>query len=151
MKILCSEPFPLMETYLRDRLQEFSWGEKTPIEKSTPHGHCDLLLSDRTFFCGTEEPTAALTLVSGSCRVTSPPKDGLLLFCGMAPQDPLTFSSIGEDHAMLCLQQEISLHGYDMGPLEIKIPFDRKYSLYKNLAVGFALYLTELLQKGDQT
>ncbi len=144
MKILCSESFPLMETYLRECLRELSWGQRIHVEKSAPDKHCDLLLSDRTSFCGTEEPTAALTLISGSCRVTYPPKDGLLLFCGMAPQDPVTLSSIGEDRAMLCLQQEISLFGWNIGPFESKIPFDRKYSLYKNLAVGFALYLAEL-------
>jgi hypothetical protein len=145
MKILCSESFPLMETYLHECLREFSWGKQICVEKSAPHKHCDLLLSDRTFFCGAEEPTTALTLIPGSCRVTDPPKDGLLLVCGMAPQDPVTLSSIGEDRAMLCLQQEISLFGCNVGPFESKIPFDRRYSLYKNLAVGLALYLAELL------
>ena len=46
---------------------------------------------------------------------------------------------------MLCLQREIRFDGQWIGPFEKPIAFDRRYSLYKNLAVGFALALTEIV------
>lgn len=46
---------------------------------------------------------------------------------------------------MLCVQQEIFLRGKNIVPFERKVRFDRNFSLYKNLATGFALSLAQIL------
>ena len=46
---------------------------------------------------------------------------------------------------MLCLQQEIRLGGRNIVPFEKKVVFNRNFSLYKNLATGFALSLARIL------
>ena len=46
---------------------------------------------------------------------------------------------------MLWVQQEICLNGKSILPFEKKVRFDRNFSLYKNLATGFALSLAQIL------
>ena len=81
--------------------------------------------------------------LAGGGHVTVPA--GVFLTGGMRNFDPVTFSSIGDDTAMLCLQQEIFWKGKSVVPFEKKVPFDRDFSLYKNLAASFAFCLAEAL------
>lgn len=67
--------------------------------------------------------------------------------CGMDLTDSVTFSSISEDSALVCIRRSIMLNGYIAEPCEFKAPFDNDIGIYYNLVVAMIDYLTRL--KGE--
>ena len=79
-----------------------------------------------TCFC----PSSRYFDVISSIRVKS------AVSCGMRERDSVTFSSIGENEAMICLKRRILFLGSEFEPCEFKTHFDRSKGLYTNLALG---------------
>ena len=67
----------------------------------------------------------------------------------MASEDDVLLSSIGENSALICIQQELFHEGRVFLPSEQKIPFDRNFSVYKNLAAGFATVAAKFILGED--
>lgn len=142
MRIGFLEPFPILLGLVETQMKQRGFGNRVHLETANPEKEYDLLISDFSYY-SKSAPRSAVTLISGSARVFSPPEKGILISLGMKGCDTVTLSSILEDKAMLCLQQEICVFGQNLGPFEKPIVFDRSYSLYKNLSAGFALCLAE--------
>jgi len=149
VKIAISEPFPFLEERLKLRIRQSHPKPFPELEPARIFRRYNLLISDRNVFSGDEMPFSELYLIPNFARLIRPARCGLLLSGGMHSSDSVTLSSIGEDHAMLCLQQEIRICGTDLGPFEQVIPFNRNDSLYHNLAMGFSLALTEALGREE--
>lgn len=143
VKIALMEHLPILETFLIETAGKSPFQKNLTIEKVSPDETYDLILSDLSWYSPKGFSAASMILIPSYAHVIAPPENGLLLTGGMNQADPVTLSSIREDRAMLCLQQEISLFGNSVYPFEKPIPFNRSFSLYKNLAVGFALSLAE--------
>ena len=70
-----------------------------------------------------------------------------IVSCGMDFTDSVTFSSISEDSALVCIRRSIILNGYTVEPCEFKAPFDKDIGIYYNLVVAMIDYLIRL--KGE--
>ena len=142
MKIALWEPFPLTETLLRNHLNKSETKNLVSVEKIKFGRHYDLVLFEGKFF--PEEPfcSSDLWLVPASCTVKKLPR-GTFLTGGMGIDDDISLSSIREESALICIQREIVGKDRTLIPQEHRIPFDRNFTLYKNLAAGFALLWTE--------
>ncbi len=148
MNIGIWESLPLMESRLRGLFARQGLDPRQ-ITRARDAGQ-DLILSDREPFWGHLLPPADLYLISGLLLPRTLPEEGLVLSGGMGQEDAVTLSSIGEERAMLCLQREITLGGRVVGPFENRIPFDRNFNLYKNLAMGFALSLAQIFREEER-
>ena len=62
--------------------------------------------------------------------------------CGMELNDSVTFSSISEDTAVVCIRREILLPNKVVYPCEFKAPFNNDLGLYMNLAVSLVDFLS---------
>ncbi len=139
MNIALAEDFPLLALLLSQAVRRHPLREKLFWEEAHLDRRYDLLLSDRP--PRKELPSARIALFpSFSLPTTS---SCIRLQGGMNRDAEVTLSSIGKDSAWLCLAREIPLSPVPILPFEKKIPFDRNFSLYKNLAVGFALCLAD--------
>ena len=145
MRIGLMENVPILEEKLKKERGRTPFGERISIERVKPNTAYDLILSDKSFLPHPFPWQADVILIAGGTRIAGFPKQGILLTGGMAHSDAVSFSSIGDADAMLCVQQEICLGRKSIFPFETKVPFDRNFSLYKNLATGFALSLAEIL------
>ncbi len=143
MKIALMEHLPILESFLQNAAKKCPFKEKMTVEKAVVGETYDLILSDLSWYSPRGFASGSLILVPSYAHVIAPPLAGQLLTGGMNQADPVTLSSIREDRALLCLQQELNLLGKSVYPFEKPFPFDRSFSLYKNLAVGFALSLAE--------
>ena len=63
--------------------------------------------------------------------------------CGMRERDSVTFSSIGENQAMVCLKRRVNFLSAQFEPCEFRVPFDRTRGLYANLALGTLEYFVK--------
>jgi hypothetical protein len=145
MRIGLLETLPILREKLKSERILFPYGGKIVAESVRRGAHYNLLLSDKSYFPKNLPCHADLFLFPGNAEIHFAPKRGMLLTGGMAHSDSVSFSSIGETDAMLCIQQEICINGKNIAPFERKVRFDRNFSLYKNLATGFALSLAEIL------
>ncbi|MBR4287987.1 MAG: hypothetical protein IKT50_00955 [Clostridia bacterium] len=138
MKIALWEPFPLTETLLRSHLKKIGAEHLVSVEKAEFGKHYDLVLFEASFF--PEDPfcSSDLWLVPASCTVKKLPQ-GAFLTGGMGIDDDVSLSSIREKNALMCIQREVVIKHQSLIPQERIIPFDRNFTLYKNLAAGFAL------------
>ncbi len=66
------------------------------------------------------------------------------LSCGMCAHDTLSFSSVKENEAQLCLTRAFFFHNTLIEPFESKVPFDPALSLYRNMTRGFLISLNHL-------
>ncbi len=138
MRIALWEPFPLTETLIRRHLKESGLESSVSVEKATFGEHYDLVLFEGSFFPENPFCSADLWLVPASCVPKKLPR-GTFLTGGMGIDDDISLSSIRERSALICIQREIAGKAQALIPQEQKIPFDRNFTLYKNLAAGFAL------------
>lgn len=145
MKIGLFETLPILQEKLKAERIALPFGGKIILEDARKGKDYDLILSDKSYLPEPSPFRAQVYLVPGSAHIGTLPEEGILLTGGMNRADAVSFSSIGEEEAMLCLQQEICFHGQSIMPFEKKVRFDRNFSLYKNLAAGFALSLAHLL------
>ena len=58
------------------------------------------------------------------------------LWCDMDPKSTLSFSSIGENEAMLCLNRGVFTARGRLEPQEKKVPYDRSLCLEDNLLLS---------------
>ncbi len=144
MRIGLLETVPVLREKLRSERILYPFGGKLIVESVHRDARYDLILSDKKHFHRLPYH-ASVFLIPGIAESPVIPNRGILLTGGMSHSDSVSFSSIGEEEAMLCLQQEIRLGGRNIVPFEKKVVFNRNFSLYKNLATGFALSLAEIL------
>lgn len=145
MKIGFFETTAILQEKIRKEKSSFSFKEPLLLEPVRYGEAYDLVLSDKPYLPDPPFFRCAICLVPGSAEPVPPIPGGILLRGGMNREDPVTFSSIGDDTAMLCLQQEIFFQGKSVVPFEKKVPFDRNFSLYKNLASSFTFSLAEFM------
>ena len=141
MKIALLEDFPLLHSLLTlsPDLPSLLW------EAPRNGQQYDLVLCDRAFLLP-PLPPSPLILVPHTCKIQPQVEaDRLILRGGMDSESAVTLSSIKEEEAWLCLTREIRWQGRLLGPFEKKIPFRHSFSLFKNLAVGFARCLADPL------
>ena len=136
MKIGFWENIPVLQNKVEKCLALSPYKEKLFWEAARWDEEYDLVLCDKNYF-SQKAPKSEVYLVSGSAKIFSQGERGILLTGGMNREDSVSFSSIGEDTALICLQREIFLKGKSIVPFEMKVPFDRNFSLYKNIASGF--------------
>ena len=67
------------------------------------------------------------------------------LSCGMCAHDTVSFSSVSEKEAQLCLTRAFFFHNTLIEPQEKKVPFDPTLSLYQNLTRGLLLTLSHII------
>ena len=144
------ETMPILQECLRRRATRHPLGDRMVLDRARYGASYDLFLSDRSFLPDPFPFHVEIGLIPGAGRGRDGeailfPREGVFLTGGMKCADPVTFSSIGDDTAMLCLQQEIFWKGKSIVPFEKKVPFDRNFTLYKNLAASFAFCLAEVL------
>ena len=144
MRIGLMEAVPILYEKLKSERILYPFGGKIIVENARREISYDLILSDKKHlrqipFC------ANVFLIPGIADSPLLPTRGILLTGGMSHADSVSFSSIGEEDAMLCLQREIRLMERNIEPFEKKVRFNRNFSLYKNLASGFVLSLAEIL------
>ena len=65
--------------------------------------------------------------------------------CGMREIDSVTFSSIGEEKAFICIRRRLSFLTSFYDPCEFPSPFNRNFSVYHNLVLG----LIDFILKDD--
>ena len=145
MRIGLMENVPILKEKLIREKAKHPFGKEIAVESLRQEARYDLILSDKAYFPSPFPCRADLFFIPGGTKVAEIPEEGILLTGGMAHSDSVSFSSIGEAEAMLCVQQEICIAGKNVFPFEKRVPFDRNFSLYKNLATGFALSLAEIL------
>lgn len=146
MKIAVFEHLPILETLVKKRLRAAEETARITVEKAVVGRAYPLLISDRSHV---PSPLLASELILLPGGEFIPETMGTVLTGGMKSEDTVSFSSIGEDRAMLCLQREISLGHTFIDPFEKSVPYDRNHTLYKNLAAGFALCLAEILLREE--
>lgn len=137
MKIGFWENIPVLQNKVEKCLAHSPYKEKFLLEAAKSDEEYDLVLCDKNYF-SKKAPKSEIYLVSGSAKIISQGEKGILLTGGMNREDSVSFSSIGEDAALICIEREIFLKGKSIVPFETKVPFDRNFSLYKNIASGFA-------------
>ncbi len=143
MRVALSEPFPILEQLLQKRLANRFFRRAVSLEQAASGETYDLFVSDRSYL--PRNVKAKLYLIPGTAPMPRLGTTGQILTGGMNLADHVTLSSIRENRAMLCLQQEIRFAGQWIAPFEKPFYFDRRVSLYKNLAVGFTLALMEIV------
>lgn len=144
MRIGLLETVPILREKLKSERILYPFGGKIIAESARRDVRYDLILSDKKHFHRLPYQ-ASVFLIPGIADPLMIPSRGILLTGGMSHSDSVSFSSIGEEEALLCVQQEIRLGGRNIVPFEKKVVFNRNFSLYKNLATGFALSLAEIL------
>ena len=137
MNIAFWEPFPLTETLFRQNLAESGLKNLVFAERAQEGKRYDLVLFEGNYFPEAPFCSSDLWLAPSSCIAKKRP-NGLFLTGGMASEDDVLLSSIGENGALICIQRELFRDGRIFLPSEQKIPFNRNFSVYKNLAAGFA-------------
>ena len=145
MNIAFSEPYPILYREWKRRRELFSRGNRIRLCSAEHCRRADLILSDRNSFRASLLPLGELYLVSGEAFIEEAPAEGILLTGGMSRWDAVTFTSIGEERAMICLQREVTLLGRSVFPFEKPVFYDHRLRLYRNLALGFSLALAEQL------
>jgi hypothetical protein len=144
MRIGLLETVPILREKLKSERILYPFGGKLVVESVRYDARYDLILSDKKHFHHLPY-RASVFLIPGNSDSLAVPNQGILLTGGMSHSDSVSFSSIRETEAMLCVQQEICMGGRSIEPFEKKVVFNRNFSLYKNLATGFALSLAEIL------
>ena len=145
MNIGVFETVPVLLEKLKSQRSLNPFGKHMTLERARQGGTYDLFISDRPH---TPDPlpfSAQLYLFPPNARTVTPPSKGQVLLCGMSAWDDLSFSSIGEENAFLCLQKEIIFCQKSIVPFEKKIPLDRNFDLYKNMASGLIFALAEMI------
>ena len=142
MEIALDEPYPLLETLLKRSLEKKEYRDRVvlfspPLFPET----ADLCLYDHDHFSPRFLRRAKLIVVPSEAKGAVSSRH--VLTAGMGLFDPLTFSSLKEDRAMLCLQKGVAIGKCRLEPREVWVPYDPFYSVYKNLAVGMALLICD--------
>ncbi len=141
MKIGFFETIPILQAKLEKELSASPFRESVFLEKAKGGSSYHILLCDKNYLPENLPFQSEIFLVPGSLSLPHFPQKGQVLSGGMNREDAVSFSSIGESEAMIYLGQEILIQKKSIMPFEQKVPFDRNFSLYKNLATGFVLSL----------
>ena len=111
MRIGLLESLPILREKIKSERISYPFGGKIVAESVRRSALYDLILSDRNYFPRTLSCRAAVFLVPATAEIPVLPEQGIFLTGGMAHSDSVSFSSIGDEDAMLCVQQEIFLRG----------------------------------------
>lgn len=144
MKIGLLETIPILRHRIAKEAARSPFAQKITVEKAHCGEEYDLILSDLNHLPEKLSFHSGLIVLPGHVRCTAP-ENTLLLTGGMNREDFITFSSIAEEKAMLCLQKEIFYGKKSILPFEAPVLFDRNYGLYHNLASGFVFALADLI------
>ncbi|MBE6688671.1 MAG: hypothetical protein E7588_05270 [Ruminococcaceae bacterium] len=60
-----------------------------------------------------------------------------IISCGMGEKDTLTFSAIGFDRSVLCVQRDIKMSNITLECGEFPVSYDERLSVWQNLVLGF--------------
>ena len=60
-----------------------------------------------------------------------------IISCGMGEKDTLTFSAIGFDRGVMCIQRDIKLSNITLECGEFPVSYDERLSVWQNLVAGF--------------
>jgi hypothetical protein len=145
MKIGLLETIPILRYRLIAEKTKKNFSKKIIVEKARFGQEYDLIVSDLVHLPEDLPFRSGLILVPGHARIGAVPEDSILLTGGMNREDAVTFSSIAEEKALLCLQKEIFYHKKSVLPFEMPVLFDRGYGIYHNLASGFVFALANLV------
>ena len=144
MNIAVREEIPLVRKRLDALFATRPYGRRLLLEDPIPTRHYALVLWEGARFTPRLSAPSDVTLLPFSVPLVAPPECGTLLLGGMDGEAQVSFSSIGEESALLYVSREFFIGKTHVLPFEKKVPFDRRFSLYKNLAAGFALSLADL-------
>ncbi len=61
--------------------------------------------------------------------------------CGMSSKDSITYSSINDEKALICIQRRIIFNGKAYEPCEFPVMLNKNISDYQNLIAGTLKYL----------
>lgn len=67
--------------------------------------------------------------------------------CGMQGIDSVTFSSISEDSALVCIRRSLKFKGTVIDPCEFKASFDGRLGIFYNLVISMIDFLSDV--KGE--
>ena len=137
-------------------------GEVLTVFGDTAH-LADLFLRHKNLKEASPSPVFADVYCASARGKTAPKKCALLLFeggkrltlphgffaecalsCGMSPRDTLTFSSLSEESALLCLTRSFVYGGRLYEPMEVRVRHLPTLSLYQNLTRAFIECLATL-------
>ena len=145
MNIGILETIPVLRHHLVAEQKKNQAHNQLFIEKARIGKNYDLIVSDQSYLPESIPYHTDLIFIPGHARFGSVPENLLLITGGMNQEDTVTFSSIREESAMLCLQKEIFYGKKIILPFESPVLFDRNYGLYHNLATGFLFALADLV------
>lgn len=100
-------------------------------------GNCDI-----SSFVGCNIDTCIFQ--SGNAmKVTELKNVNSAISCGMNGLDTVTFSSISEDEALVCIRRWIVFKGKYYYPCEFKTSFNKRLGIYSNLVISLLNYLAD--------
>lgn len=67
--------------------------------------------------------------------------------CGMQDIDSVTFSSISEDSALVCIRRRLIFNNRFIEPCEFKASFNRRFGIFQNLVISLIDFLSN--RKGE--
>ena len=67
--------------------------------------------------------------------------------CGMQDIDSVTFSSISEDSALVCIRRKLFFNNRFIEPCEFKASFNRRFGIFQNLVISLIDFLSN--RKGE--
>ena len=70
-----------------------------------------------------------------------------VISCGMQGLDSVTFSSISDTTALVCIRRRIVFANTIIDPCEFKTPFDSRIGIFHNLVISILDFLTDI--KGE--
>lgn len=86
-----------------------------------------------------------LALLPAAVAPDSLPRARVAVTYGMAGRDTLSFSSIGEEDALLCLTRSVRFGPVTLEAMDVRVNYDHTQSLTDNLVGAFCCLLTDLL------
>lgn len=142
MVISFHETYPVTEEFFLKSVKDKYYAKNI----SVLHGKipADVLISDEKYLFIGDNFQKTLIFAPSDSKISDSANRKNIFLCGMHLNDAVTFSSIGETSAFICLQKEMEFCGMKILPFESKVNFDRNYGLYKNISVGFIITLLDL-------
>ncbi len=120
-----------------DDFNVFEDDENVPVDVLVIDGGANLDRFRNRFVDTCLCPSSRYFDVISSMRVRS------AVSCGMREKDSVTFSSIGENEAMVCLKRCVNFLSSEFEPCEFRVEFNRSRGLYTNLALGALEYFVK--------
>ncbi len=98
-----------------------------------------------------EGVACTLALLPASAAPDRLPRARVAVTYGMAGRDTLSFSSIGENDALLCLTRSVRFGPVTLEAMDVRVDYDHARSITDNLVGAFCCLLTDLLFASEET